>query len=145
MVDCDLEATNTNVTGYSTIFQSDGKRVQIGATDTHPVIQAGGSGTSGNLLLNPFQGKVGIGTAIAPLRNLTINATTPVLAFTRDDVENFRIQATSSGIYYDAQKTKANKTTSSDGALMVSPLLALTLFSGTLVANVFYVILFTAK
>ena len=105
-VDCDLEATSTNVSEYSTTLQSAGKRVQIGATDTYPVIQAGGIGTSGHLLLNPFQGKVGIGTAIAPVRNLTINATSPVLGFTRDDVENLRIQATSSGIYYDALESQ---------------------------------------
>ena len=105
-VDCDLEATDTSVSGYSTILQSAGKRVQIGATDTYPVIQAGGTGTSGNLLLNPFQGKVGIGTSIAPARNLTINAGSPVIGLTRNDVENFRIQATSSGIYYDALESQ---------------------------------------
>ena len=73
-VNSQLISTSNGAAQFTTVVQSAGKRVQIGANATYPVIQAAGTGTSNNLLLNPYAGKVGIGTEIAPVRTLTVNA-----------------------------------------------------------------------
>ena len=53
-------------------------------------------------MLNPYTGKVGIGTKVAPVSVLTINAANPNLSFTRDDVQAIKITAASAANYFDS-------------------------------------------
>ena len=58
------DATNTDVspTEFTSTIQTDSTFLNLGSVSNRPAIQASGGGTAYKLLLNPFQGSVGIGT-----------------------------------------------------------------------------------
>ena len=102
VVASDNEATSSASADYTTVISSAGKRVQIGATDTFPAIQAVGTGTSGYLLLNPYVGRVGIGTTTNVNGTLALNTTgTTSVTLNRSDVASMKIQCNSTGTYID--------------------------------------------
>ena len=68
------DATSTNVvpSEYTANIQTDTAFLSIGSENGRPCLQSSGAGTGYHLLLNPFQGNVGIGID-APAEKLHVN------------------------------------------------------------------------
>ena len=67
------DATSTNVvpSEYTAQIYTDSTFLNLGSVSGKPCIQSSGTGTSYTLLLNPFQGKVGIGQT-RPMKSCTL-------------------------------------------------------------------------